>query len=87
MTTSSPTGFRIEHDGPVATVVIDHGRVNIVGGDFSGVPTQKLRIVSCAGTECVTAIATVQNIVVVATGDDVVTVAAPYGVLIRQTAL
>ena len=30
MTTSSPTGFRIEHNGPVATVVIDHGRVNIV---------------------------------------------------------
>lgn len=30
MTTSSPTGFRINRDGPVATVVIDHGRVNIV---------------------------------------------------------
>ncbi|MUL81921.1 MULTISPECIES: enoyl-CoA hydratase/isomerase family protein [unclassified Mycolicibacterium] len=30
MTTSAPVGFRIEHDGPVATVVLDHGRVNIV---------------------------------------------------------
>jgi enoyl-CoA hydratase len=30
MTTPAPNGFRIELDGTVATVVIDHGRVNIV---------------------------------------------------------
>jgi enoyl-CoA hydratase len=30
MTTSSATGFRIEREDAVATVVIDHGRVNIV---------------------------------------------------------
>lgn len=30
MTTSSPIGFRIQRDGAVATVVIDHGHVNIV---------------------------------------------------------
>ena len=34
MTTSPPVGFRIERDGPVATVVIDHGRVNVVDPDL-----------------------------------------------------
>lgn len=34
MTTSSPTGFSIGHDASVATVTIDHGRVNIVDPDL-----------------------------------------------------
>jgi enoyl-CoA hydratase len=33
-TTPTPTGFRIDRDGAVATVVIDHGRVNIVDPDL-----------------------------------------------------
>lgn len=34
MTTPPPVGFRIEPDGPVTTVVLDHGRANTVDPDL-----------------------------------------------------